>query len=465
MQTKTITRSSITVFIWMLCLLCISVQAQLTINVMSVPSSPVDPQIFIAGNFNNWNPVSASYQLTKNQNDIYSLTFSPQAGLLEFKFTRGSWETVEGNASGNFIPNRTYNYTGGMQTIDLNIAGWEDNTAQHTAAANVHIIDETFYMPQLNRSRRVWIYLPPDYESTSKHYPVVYMHDGQNLFDAFYSFAGEWKIDESMNSLFAEGDYGAIIVGIDNGPQRINEYSPFINPGYGGGDGELYASFLVNTLKPYIDSTYRTYPSRIYTAIAGSSLGANISMFTAIEYPETFSKVGIFSPAFWFSDSLYYHVSNTGVDEEMRIYFVAGDNESENMISDMHAMIDTLIAAGADGNDLRILHHADGAHSEYYWAREYPDAYEWLFEEIVNDAKEYRIVKDLIYPNPANNFLRIRSADLNVPFKIYTSLGKVVMISTTVRDSINISGLPPGFYVLEIKSGQTEISVARFIKQ
>ncbi len=448
-------------------LVSIRLNGQLTINITSIPTStPPKAEIFIAGNFNSWNPGNAAYKMTDNGNETYSITFSPSPGVLEYKFTRGSWETVEGSASGDYIPNRTYNYSSGIKSIDVTIAGWEEKGGNHTAAGNVHIVNETFYMPQLGRARRIWIYLPPDYESTSKQYPVVYMHDGQNLFDAFYSFAGEWKIDESINELFDNNDYGAIVVGIDNGGnQRINEYSPWIKPGYGGGDGELYAEFIVNTLKPFIDSNYRTYTGREYTAIAGSSMGANISMYTGIEYQEVFSKVGIFSPAFWFTDSIYLHVSEEGLHHEMRFYFVAGDNESADMIEDMMSMVDILVAEGAASDDLRLLHHADGAHSEWYWAREYPAAYEWLFNGLILNNHPLRIVKDFIFPNSADNYLRIQSEVMNVPYTIYSPLGKVIRSSKSVRDSINISGLPPGFYFLEIRSDRNEYYLTRFIKQ
>src|SRR5687768_7450830 len=448
---------------------CINVLAfcQLTIHITSIPAStPPDPDIYIAGNFNNWNPGNPSYLLTDTGNETFSITFSPPAGEIEYKFTRGSWGTVEGTAEGNFIPNRTYNYTGGVQSINVSIAGWEDTGNDHTAAENVHIIDEAFYMPQLDRTRRVWIYLPPDYETSAKKYPVVYMHDGQNLFDAFYSFAGEWKVDESMNILFNDSDYGAIVVGIDNGSNhRIDEYSAWVNSSFGGGDGELYADFLVNTLKPFIDSNYRTLAGREYTAIAGSSLGANISLFTAIEYQDVFSKVGIFSPALWFSDSIYYQVTEEGLQEELRFYFVAGDNESSTMISDIMDMIDTLLTEGAEAENIRFIHHADGAHSEWYWAREYPAAYEWLFDELILGAHPLRTVKDFIYPNPADNYLRIKSEDSIIPYTIYSSLGKVVYSSKTSNHSINISGLSPGFYFLEIKSGNDQYFINRFIKK
>jgi metallo-beta-lactamase class B len=442
-------------------------QAQLSITVTSIPpTTPPGSDIYIAGNFNNWNPGDAAYQLTEGAPGSYYITIHPSPGTIEYKFTRGSWATVEGSSTGSYIPNRTYNYTGNVTSIDVSIAGWEGKGGTHTAADNVFILDEDFYIPQLDRTRRVWIYLPPDYESSAKRYPVVYMQDGQNLFDAFYSFAGvEWEVDESMNELNQDGDDGAIVVGVDNGGvDRINEYSPWFHPQYGGGDGELYASFLANTLKPHIDSHYRTLPAREYTAIAGSSLGANISLFTAIEYPDIFSKVGIFSPAFWFSDSIYEHVTEKGIVAPMRFYFVAGDHESATIIENMMEMFDTLESAGQPENEMELIHHADGAHSEWYWAREYPAAYEWLFDNIILGYNPLRIADDFIYPNPAGKFLGIKGKVDDLPYSIYSPEGVLISRSVIRNEQVDISGLPQGMYILELKTGKNEMAIARFIK-
>lgn len=174
-----------------------------------------------------------------------------------------------------------------------------------TAASNVQILSKTFALPQLNTTRKIWLYLPPDYATSTKNYPVLYMQDAQNLFDNNTSFSGEWQVDETLNSLFAAGDYGAIVVGIDNGgSERLNEYSPWVNTDYGGGKGEDYMDFMANTLKPYIDANYRTRPEPSMNALIGSSMGAIISTFGACEYPEAFQKVGSFSPAYWFALSL-----------------------------------------------------------------------------------------------------------------------------------------------------------------
>ncbi|MBV6655616.1 MAG: alpha/beta hydrolase, partial [Mameliella sp.] len=235
------------------CVFWVSSFAQVTFTITSIPeNTPEDATIYAAGNFNSWNDGNADYALTAEADGTYTLTFEPAPGTLEFKFTRGSWATVEGNATGGYLPNRTLNYEGGTLEVDLEILSWEgDSPATSTAADNVFLLDEDFYMPQLDRNRRIWIYLPPDYNTSDATYPVLYMHDGQNLFDAATAAFGEWEVDESLNALFQDGDPGVIVVGIDNGGGlRLNEYSPWINPSYGGGEGAAYVDFIVETLKP-----------------------------------------------------------------------------------------------------------------------------------------------------------------------------------------------------------------------
>lgn len=458
------------VFVFLILLLhATALSAQLTITVTSIPATtPQGEAIYIAGNFNGWNPGLPEYVLTDHQNGTYSITFSPTPGLLEFKFTRGSWANVEGNAEGTFRPNRTYTYNGGTQNTTMTIAGWEDNPGGvHTTEENVAILDEDFFIPQLNRSRRVWIYLPPDYTTSTKRYPVIYMQDGQNLFDVLTSFAGEWKVDESMNDLFAAGDYGAIVVGVDNGGgERINEYSPWVNPNYGGGDGEAYAAFLANTLKPFIDSSYRTLPGREYTAIAGSSLGANISMYTAIEHQDVFSKVGIFSPAFWISDSSYIHLAAKGISQDLRVYFVAGQNESATIIADMMEMYDALAEAGQDESEMYFLSEPDGAHSEWFWAREYPDAYEWLFDELILADQTTPQGYWTIYPNPVVDALSVSAKLEDLTYTIYSLAGSTILKGKLIDSRIDTSTIAPGIYFLHLRNNQGHTAYAtRFVKQ
>nr|NQU93451.1 alpha/beta hydrolase [Bacteroidota bacterium] len=198
---------------------------QVTMIVISIPeNTPPGDDIYIAGSFNGWNPGDPTYML-QNNSSVQPEIVIEGTGTIMFKFTRGSWETVEGNENGGFLPDRTFTF-GTTDTLEITILSWEDTGGtNHTAAENVIVMDEEFYIPQFDRYRRIWLYLPPDYENTLDNYAVLYMHDGQNLFDAATSYAGEWEVDETLNDLFTEGKGVPIVVGIDNGGTfRIDEY-------------------------------------------------------------------------------------------------------------------------------------------------------------------------------------------------------------------------------------------------
>ncbi|HEY0062807.1 MAG TPA: alpha/beta hydrolase-fold protein, partial [Telluria sp.] len=161
-----------------------------------------------------------------------------------------------------------------------------------------------FASPQLGNRRQLRIYLPPSYsENPAKRYPVLYMHDGQNLFDAKTAAYGvEWGIDETVNHAIATGAMDeVIVVGIDNTPERIPEYTPCCDPKYGGGKLDAYQAFITETVKPYIDKTLRTLPGRDNTAIMGSSLGGIASVVIAQHRSDLFSKAGGVSSSFWWN--------------------------------------------------------------------------------------------------------------------------------------------------------------------
>lgn len=378
-------------FLLLLSLICFGgyLPSQVTFTIDATPFyyTPLSSTVYIAGDFNNWDP--GVQPMTQNPDGSYSVTLNiPNGTPIEYKYTRGSWPRVEGNAVGGQLANRTLTVTSGM-TVHDTVQTWEDLAGNHTAVGNTHIMDLDFYMPQFNKQRAIWIYLPQNYYVSSQNYPVLYMHDAQNLFDALYSFSGEWGIDESMEDNQNNGGLPAIIVGIENGQaSRIDEYTPWVNAQYGGGDGEAYVNFLVNTLKPYIDANFRTMPGRTTTGIMGSSLGGLISHYAALERPDVFGKAGVFSPSFWFSDSAYSHTSSQGHSQAMRIYMIAGDQEGGNMVGDMYAMRDTLLANGFSSSELNVSNHFDGQHSEWYWAREYTAAFNWLFADVLLDRTE-----------------------------------------------------------------------------
>ncbi|MBA6153018.1 alpha/beta hydrolase [Gelidibacter maritimus] len=249
--------------------------------------------------------------------------------------------------------------------------------AQSTASVQV----STFYIdaPQLQVEKTIWVYLPKAYAHSKKDYPVVYMQDAQNLFDADTSYVGEWNIDEYLDSI---SDNKSIIIGIEHGNEkRMEELTPFSNEEYGGGKADAYLSFIINTLKPHIDTTYRTLNSAEHTTIFGSSLGGLLSFYALIKYPETFGNAGIFSPSFWFSNRIFEFVSGTDVSPNSRFYFLAGSEESKGMIPDMNKMIGILRKEGVPENHIKSTIIKEGQHNESLWRESFPEAYEWLIRD------------------------------------------------------------------------------------
>ena len=173
-----------------------------------------------------------------------------------------------------------------------------------------------------------------------------------------------------------KGKPATIVVSIDNGPKRVNEYNPYDNTEYGQGEGEEYVSFLVETLKPYVDKHFRTLPSKENTFIAGSSLGALISYYAMLRYPDVFGKGGFFSPAFWISPQINQLTDSLGSKINGQFFFYAGGSESETMIPYMQAIADKL---GENSNAL-IYEMTDpaGKHNEQTWRKWFGEFYLWI---------------------------------------------------------------------------------------
>lgn len=357
--------------------------AQVKLVVTTPENTPEDARVFMASSLNGWNPQDPAFELKKSKTGTYELEIPEQAGKAEYKFTSGSWETAEGNTEGKGIENRTFTFTGTPQTLENTILSWtKPEQKKHTISKNVKILSENFPVPQLGTTRKIWIYLPEDYDASKKKYPVIYMHDAQNLFDNLTSFSGEWQVDETMDEFFLEGKKQAIIVGIDNGgSERLNEYSPWKNAKYGGGKGDLYADFLAQTLKPYIDKNYRTASSAKNTGLIGSSMGGLISFYTGLKYPEKFGKLGVFSPSFWFAKedlTLYLNEYSKSL-KKTKIYLLAGKKESDEMVTDIEKAVPLLMGKGICRKNIKTKFDDYGTHSENYWAKEFPEAYIWLF--------------------------------------------------------------------------------------
>ena len=349
--------------------------------IAGVDKTDTSVNYFVAGNFNNWKPNDTAFQFKRKADGSYLLEKTLPLGKYEYNLTKGNWQKVETGITGETIANRILNLTGDT-TVDIKVLNWADHFKKSkplsTSSSNVKIIDTAFNIPQLGKNRKIWIYLPPNYAHTTEQYPVIYMHDGQNLFDETTSGFGEWKIDEILDSASKNGGKAFIVVGIAHGGgDRLKEYNPYDSE-YGKAEGQQYVDFLATTLKPYIDHNYRTKKDFRSTSIVGSSMGGLISMYAIIRYPNVFGNAGIFSPAFWIGKSILDEVKITR-DQILnhKIYFVAGEMESKTMVNDMNDVYRILNLDNKRKN-IKLVTKTDGQHKEWFWSREFVDFYNFI---------------------------------------------------------------------------------------
>ena len=184
--------------------------------------------------------------------------------------------------------------------------------------------------------------------------------------------------DEIMDKMPA--DKQCIIVGVDHGGDfRLTEYNPYDSK-YGKGRGNDYVDFLAKTLKPYIDSHYRTKKDPRYTAVAGSSMGGLISYYAVLKYPKVFGSSGIFSPAFWIAPDMVGFAQQKHLPRSTRFYFVCGDAESESMVSDMKKMADIIRSKGIPERETPIIIIKGAGHNEKQWNGDFPGFYSWFLQ-------------------------------------------------------------------------------------
>ncbi len=234
--------------------------------------------------------------------------------------------------------------------------------------------------PQLRNYRDVLVALPPGYLEGDGRHPVIYMQDGQNLFDPATSFAGDWGLVPALNALPVGGE-APIVVGIPNmGRRRRYEYSPFRDIIHGGGGGDRYLAFLVETVKPLVDDSFRSRPERPHTVIAGSSLGGLISLYGLYRYADVFAAAGVQSPALWFADgAILRFVEEMAPLAVGRIHLDVGTAEGGEALLDVRALRDRLIAAGhAEPADLSYLEEEEADHDEAAWGRRFQAALPFL---------------------------------------------------------------------------------------
>lgn len=229
----------------------------------------------------------------------------------------------------------------------------------------------------LQPTRDVLVYLPPSYATLpEQRYPVLYVHDGNNIFDKATSYTGvEWMMDEHTQSMIQAGLIQEIIVvGIYNTAARMDEYTWYptqVDGKIQGGKGPDYARFVVEELKPMIDKTYRTQPGREATASMGSSLGALISFYLGLTYPSIFSQLALMSPSVWWAKRRILEDAQR-VPKNLKIWVDVGTQEGEHpqsMVRNAHALVHVFERQGYQHFVNLAFHVAEGAtHHEHYWA-------------------------------------------------------------------------------------------------
>jgi len=262
---------------------------------------------------------------------------------------------------------------GDVQAAAGTAAEWKDYeqvaAEGHTAVGTMKVL-EGVESPQLGNRRDLLVYLPPSYGRGDRRYPVIYMHDGQNLFDRATSFGEEWEVDQTLEEVSGEG-LETIVVGIPNTDGRLDEYSPFHDRKHKqGGRGDEYLDFVVQTVKPIVDRDFRTRPEREATGIAGSSMGGLISLYAFFRRPETFGFAGVMSPALWFGGRGIFDYVKGKTHTPGRIYLDIGTNEGTEALNDARRMKSLLEEKGyRTGHDLLFFVEMGGRHNERAWAR------------------------------------------------------------------------------------------------
>lgn len=340
--------------------------------------------VYITGNFNKWNPQEHDFRLNQITPNQYEITIVDDLlpDVIEYKFTKGGWGNVELDDKDNISPNRKALKINEV-TKDL-VLRWRLNWGpfKEEFCPVIEVVDEDFYIPQLDRTRKVWAILPHDYYQSDKTYPVLYLQDAQNLFNNGSPY-GNWEIDKKLSVLAEYGRGDLIVVAVDHGnADRIKEYIFDNDTIAKGSEGKKYIRFITDTLKPYIDKAYRTKKDRDNTGIGGSSLGALISIYGGFLYPEVYSKLLVFSPSLWVEPDNSFPLIRFNEPFDIKIYLYGGEKEGAEMVERIKHFEEELTSWEENkifDFEVKTSINPDGTHNEFYWSQEFPRAIEWLY--------------------------------------------------------------------------------------
>ena len=348
--------------------------------ILTSPDLPSDTPVYITGSveqLGSWNP--GRVKMDPQGNHIWTKEITLNSPLsIEYKYTLGTWEREGANANGSPLSNFVVDASQD-KTVRDTVLFWTKGPRQRVNHGQ--ITGTVRYHRGVKGSglqdRDLVVWLPPGYDTDkSRRYPVLYMQDGQNIFDPVTSaFGVDWSIDETADDLIRRKSIEPIIVvGIYNTSDRMKEYTP-------GDKGTAYMDFVVKVVKPLIDSTYRTKSDRKHTIVGGSSAGGIISFMLVWEHPDIFSKAICMSPAFKSLSPVgwdYTQVVRTSNRPKLPIFLYI-DNGGIGLDSQLQPGIDDMLSALKakgyhDGKDFLFLHAPAAKHSEGDWAKRFPNA-------------------------------------------------------------------------------------------
>lgn len=356
--------------------------------------TPADQAVYVAGShptLGSW--AAAGLKLDRGEDGRYHGRASMLSGIHQkFKVTRGSWSTVEVDSRGQDVPDREMIVDedgNGAMTVRLAVAQWRDEgkaiPGRITTTGDLRMHERLFFSTGEHGDdpRNLVVYLPPGYDddvNAQRRYPVLYVQDGQNLFDANASYAGvEWRADEAAQSLITAGTIDPlIIVAVGNTLDRDAEYTA---PGV-----SAYGEQIVSEIKPFIDRTYRTLNAPGGTAIAGAHLGANAALLVSAEHPEAFGAVAMLSPMIGDADASLATAFNAAVSDvnawaDSTPVWIDMPTTTEHYLPDADpaAQLPALTAAiEAGGGEMTVRQPDNGAHTEAWWQQRFPDLLRWL---------------------------------------------------------------------------------------
>jgi len=256
-------------------------------------------------------------------------------------------------------------------------------TLEHSASPNVQILKDTIEIDYLGEKRTLGIYLPPNYEKDSAHYPVIYFCDGQSLFDQKIKEGNEWQVDEVLDSVAQIGGRQAIVVGIYNSDKnRLTEYKPFTSPHLPKEkvvSGDKHAEWIATDLKQWIDTRYRTKPEMESTIIGGASLGGLMSYYMLTTFPKVYGGAIVFSPSLWVNDKVYELHQQVDLSRK-RIFMNAGSIEKPTVES-IEKLSKILLDNGLEKSNLKLVVEKDEGHWNMTWRKGFRKAYPWILGE------------------------------------------------------------------------------------